>query len=163
MATLTSHGCTYSVNHCQCSEREQERGSKSRRYSRRKMSRAIHSTSEAPGAIGPYSQAVSTTGRTIFVSGQIGVKPGGSALEEGVEAQTNQALNNMAAILAAAGSTMANVVKTTVLLKDLNDFDRVNAVYATFFPADPPARACFEVARLPKDAQIEIEAIALAP
>ena len=124
--------------------------------------KTVHATAEAPGALGPYSQATSAPAgsRPLFVSGQLGLKPGATSLEEGVEAQTAQAMANMGAILNTAGSSFSNVLKTTVLLADLADFDAVNKVYATFFAHDPPARACFQVARLPKDARVEIEAVA---
>lgn len=117
-------------------------------------------TGEAPGAIGPYSQGIAAGG-LVFVSGQIGADPGGT-VADGVEAQARRALQNVAAVLEAAGSSMAQVVKTTVFLKDMNQFAAMNAVYATFFPDPAPARSTVEVARLPRDVLVEVEAIALA-
>lgn len=122
----------------------------------------VITTNNAPGAIGPYSQAIKGNG-LVFVSGQLPVVPStGVFAEGGVAEQTRQSLENVKAILTAAGCTLDDVVKTTVLIKDMNDFAAVNAVYAEYFTKDCPARACFEVARLPKDALVEIEAIALA-
>ena len=118
-------------------------------------------TKEAPGAIGPYSQAIKANG-FLFVSGQLPVVPAtGQFAEGGVSGQTRQSLENVKAILAAAGCTLADVVKTTVFIKDMNDFGAVNTAYAEYFTQDCPARACFEVARLPKDALVEIEVIAV--
>ena len=121
----------------------------------------VVSTSKAPGAIGPYSQAIKANG-FIFVSGQLPVVPAtGEFAAGGIAAQTKQSLENVQAILAEAGCSLADVVKTTVLIKDMNDFAAMNSVYAEYFTKDCPARACFEVARLPKDAMVEIEAIAV--
>lgn len=121
----------------------------------------IINTENAPGAIGPYSQAVKV-GSTIYVSGQLPVVPSTGAFADGeIGGQTRQSLENVKAILKAAGYTLDQVVKTTVLIKDMNDFAAMNAVYAEYFTKDCPARACFEVARLPKDALVEIEAIAV--
>ena len=121
------------------------------------------STDKAPAAIGPYSQAV-RAGNLLFVSGQLPVDPASGAFAgESVAEQTRQSLNNVGAILAAAGLTPADVVKTTVFLKDMDAFAEMNGVYAEFFPAEPPARACVEAARLPKDALVEIEAVAVFP
>ena len=118
-------------------------------------------TQNAPAAIGPYSQGVDA-GSIVFVSGQLPVDPStGAFAEGGIAEQTNQSLTNIQAILAEAGLTMDNVVKTTVFLKDMNDFAALNQVYATFFTTNPPARSAVEVARLPKDARLEIEAIAV--
>lgn len=118
-------------------------------------------TQNAPAAIGPYSQGVDA-GSIVFVSGQLPVDPStGAFAEGGIAEQTNQSLTNIQAILAEAGLTMDNVVKTTVFLKDMNDFAAMNQVYATFFTTNPPARSAVEVARLPKDARLEIEAIAV--
>ena len=117
-------------------------------------------TDKAPGAIGPYSQAIDC-GPFLFASGQIPINPATGAIPEGITAQTRQSLANVKAILEAAGLTMDNVVKTTVYLADMNDFAAMNEVYATFFPGNPPARSAVEVARLPKDAMVEIEAIAV--
>ena len=120
----------------------------------------VISTNEAPGAIGPYSQAIKANG-FLFVSGQLPVVPAtGQFAEGGVSGQTRQSLENVKAILAAAGCTLDDVVKTTVFNKDMNDFGVVNTAYAEYFTHDCPARACFEVARLPKDALVEIEVIA---
>ena len=119
----------------------------------------IHSTN-APAAIGPYSQAI-RTGQFIFASGQLGLDPQTGKLQEGVEAQTRQALANIQALLAAAGSTPAHVVKTTIFLADLADFARVNALYSEVFQHEPPARSTIQVAALPLGALVEIEVIAL--
>jgi len=122
--------------------------------------KALH-TDEAPSAVGPYSQAVRVD-RTLYISGQIGFDPKTmKCVEGGVEAETHQVLKNMGAILENAGLDFSNVVKTTVLVQSMDDFAKVNAVYATYFKEPYPARACFEVARLPKDVNVEIEAIAV--
>jgi 2-iminobutanoate/2-iminopropanoate deaminase len=121
------------------------------------------STKNAPAAIGPYSQAV-RAGNLLFVSGQLPADPASGAFTgESVTEQTRQSITNIGAILAAAGLSLMDVVKTTVFLKDMNTFGEMNGVYAEFFPAEPPARACVEVARLPKDALVEIEAVAVFP
>jgi 2-iminobutanoate/2-iminopropanoate deaminase len=122
------------------------------------MKRIITSP-DAPAAVGPYSQAVAFSG-FLFLSGQIPLDAAGKMLEGDVAAQTERVLNNIAAILRAAGSGLEKVVKTTVYLKDMNDFARMNEVYARFFSSEQPARATVEVARLPKDVRVEIEAIA---
>jgi len=128
------------------------------------MQRTIVSTSGAPGAIGPYSQAVVVQGSLVYTAGQIAIQPAtGELLAGDTGQQTKQALENLKAILEAAGTTLASVVKTTVFLKDMGDFAAMNAVYATYFPSAPPARSAVEVARLPKDARVEIEAIAVLP
>ena len=119
----------------------------------------IISTDRAPAAIGPYSQAI-TLGGLIITSGQLPLDPATGAFPEGIQAQTRQSLTNVKAILEEAGSGMDKVVKTTVFLSDMNNFGAMNEVYATFFPGNPPARSAVEVARLPKDALVEIEAIA---
>ena len=120
----------------------------------------ILNTANAPAAIGPYSQGVQCC-NMVFVSGQLPFVPETGALLEGsVGEMTVQSMKNIEAILAEAGCTLKDVVKTTIFLKDLNDFAEVNAAYATFFPANPPARACVQVAKLPRDAKVEIEAIA---
>jgi len=126
------------------------------------MRRTI-STKHAPAAIGPYSQAVACTPREmVFCSGQIALDPAtASIVEGGVEAQTEQVLKNLGAVLEAAGCSFADVVRTTVFLKDMNDFAAVNAIYATRFSEEPPARAAVEVARLPRDVLVEIDAIAI--
>ena len=119
-------------------------------------------TKNAPAAIGPYSQGVQACGSMVFVSGQLPFIPETGALLEGtVGEMTMQCMKNIEAILAAAGCTLQDVVKTTIFLKDLNDFAEVNGAYATFFPSNPPARACVQVARLPRDTRVEIEAIAV--
>ena len=120
----------------------------------------ILNTVNAPAAIGPYSQGVQCC-NMVFVSGQLPFVPETGALLEGsVGEMTVQSMKNIEAILAEAGCTLKDVVKTTIFLKDLNDFAEVNAAYATFFPENPPARACVQVATLPRDAKVEIEAIA---
>lgn len=121
--------------------------------------REIISTTAAPAAIGPYSQAV-RTGDFVFTSGQIGLDPTTGALVEGVEAQTRQVLHNLAAVLAAAGAGFADVIKTTIFLADMGDFQTVNMIYASVFAADPPARSTVQVAALPRHALVEIEAVA---
>lgn len=120
----------------------------------------IISTPNAPAAIGPYSQAVAVNG-FLFASGQIPLDPETQQVVAGtVEVQTGRVLNNISAILEAAGSGLAKVVKTTVFLKDMNDFAAMNGVYAKYFAVNPPARSTVEVARLPKDVRVEIEVIA---
>ena len=118
------------------------------------------STDRAPAAIGPYSQAVGIGG-LVFTSGQIPLLPDGSLVATEVEAQTRQVLANLRAVLEAAGSSMEHVLKCTVFLANMDDFAAVNAVYAEAFPSDPPARSAVEVARLPRDVLVEIEAVAL--
>lgn len=121
----------------------------------------IIATDQAPAAIGPYSQGVRSSGGFIFASGQIPIDPAtGEIVAGGINAQTTQVMKNLEAILAAEGSTFADVIKTTVYLKDLNDFVAVNTIYAKYFPENPPARVCVEVAALPKGALIEIDLIA---
>lgn len=121
----------------------------------------IVSTENAPGAIGPYSQAVKT-GNLIFCSGQIPIDPNtGEFVSDEVAAQTEQVLKNLSAVLEAAGSHLNDVVKTTVFLSDMNDFAAMNEVYGQFFNENKPARATVEAARLPRDARVEIECIAL--
>ena len=120
----------------------------------------ILNTTNAPAAIGPYSQGVQCCSM-VFVSGQLPFVPvTGELLDGAVGEMTVQCMKNIEAILAEAGCTLKDVVKTTIFLKDLNDFAEVNAAYATFFPENPPARACVQVAKLPRDAKVEIEAIA---
>ncbi|MEI2400033.1 RidA family protein [Paenibacillus sp. FSL R10-2199] len=123
------------------------------------MSKKQVATSKAPGAIGPYSQAI-ITGNWVYTSGQLGMDPETAALADNVQEQARQSLSNVKAILEEAGASMEHVVKTTVYLKDMNDFAAVNEVYATFFTEPYPARSAVEVARLPKDALVEIEAVA---
>lgn len=124
--------------------------------------RTIVATSSAPGAIGPYSQAVKA-GNLVFCSGQIALDPATGELVGGddVAAQTKQAMTNLEAVLAAAGASLATVVRTTIFLSDMNDFAAVNAVYGERVGAAPPARVTVEVSRLPLDVKVEIDAIAL--
>jgi 2-iminobutanoate/2-iminopropanoate deaminase len=118
-------------------------------------------TEKAPKAIGPYSQAIRTKSM-VFTAGQAGLDPAtGELVEGGIEAQTRQTLTNLKHVLEASDSALNYVVKTTVFLKDMNDFPRMNAVYAGFFPKDPPARSTVAVAALPKGALVEIEVVAL--
>lgn len=120
----------------------------------------VLSTPNAPAAIGPYSQGIQA-GNMVFVSGQLPIVPEtGKLLEGTVGEQTKQSLRNIENVLKEAGCTMQDVVKTAIFLRDMNDFAEVNAAYATFFQENPPARSCVQVARLPKDADLEIEAIA---
>ncbi len=120
-------------------------------------------TAQAPAAVGPYSQAIHvTTTQTVYTAGQLGMDPQtGNLVEGGVAAQTRQALHNLQAILETAGASMRQVVKTVVFLKNMDDFAAMNKVYADFFPEQPPARSTIEVARLPKNGLVEIEAVAV--
>ncbi len=119
------------------------------------------STENAPKAIGPYSQGIKA-GNLIFTSGQIPVNPASGTVDsEDVEKQTRQVLINLKNVLEAAGASLSDVVKTTVFIKNMNDFARINSVYEEYFKAPYPARSCVEVARLPKDVLIEIEAVAV--
>ncbi len=119
------------------------------------------STEKAPGAIGPYSQAVKT-GNMIFCSGQIPIDPTtGEFVSNNVAEQTHQVLTNLSAVLEAAGASLNNVVKTTVFLADMNDFTAMNEIYAEFFSDNKPARATVQAARLPRDARVEIDCIAV--
>jgi len=122
----------------------------------------VIATTTAPGAIGPYSQAVATgAGRLLFLSGQIPLDPRtGELLKGTIEEETAQVMRNLAAVLAAGGAGFQHVVKTTIFLTDLADFARVNGVYGAHFPANPPARATVQVAGLPRGARVEIDAIA---
>lgn len=124
------------------------------------MDRKTVYTPNAPAAIGPYSQAIAV-GNVLYTSGQLGIDPKTGELCSGVEAQTRQSLMNLSAILQSNGMSLANIVKTTVFVSDLNDFAAVNAVYQTFFNDDCPARSCVEVAALPKGGLVEIECIAV--
>jgi 2-iminobutanoate/2-iminopropanoate deaminase len=125
------------------------------------MQRERITTTDAPGAIGPYSQGIAS-GALVFCSGQVALDPVTGALVEGdVRAQTRRALENLSGVLNAAGSSLAQVVKTTVFLVSMADFTAMNEVYAEFFPGDPPARSTIAVADLPKNARVEIEAIAV--
>jgi 2-iminobutanoate/2-iminopropanoate deaminase len=124
------------------------------------LNRTVIHTEHAPAAVGPYSQAVKI-GNLVFISGQLGLVPATGKLIEGVEAQTRQALDNLQAVLEAAGSSVEQIVKTTIFLTDMGDFTTVNAIYGETFSAAPPARSTVEVAALPLGGQVEIEAIAL--
>lgn len=123
------------------------------------MTRQAISTSGAPGALGPYSQAIAS-GDLVFCSGQLGLEPTTGELADGVEAQADRAMRNLAAVLDAAGCTFADVVKTTIFLADMGDFTTVNGVYGRYVPDPPPARSTVQVAALPKGGRVEIEAIA---
>lgn len=118
------------------------------------------STEQAPKALGPYSQAIDSNG-TVYCSGQIPINPESGDIDaKDIAGQTRQAIQNLSAVLEKAGTSLAKVVKTTVFMADLNDFAVMNAVYAQMFGDNKPARACVQIARLPKDAKVEIEAIA---
>lgn len=117
-------------------------------------------TDKAPAAIGPYSQAIEVNGM-VYTSGVIPAVPSTGEIPEGSKEQAKQALTNLSNLLEAAGTSMDNVIKTTVFIKEMDDFGTINEVYATFFKGDYPARSCVEVARLPKDVMLEIEAIAI--
>lgn len=126
------------------------------------MSKQVVSTDKAPGAVGPYSQAIVANGM-VFTAGQVPLVPGTKALVEGgIQEQTRQVFANLQAVLEAAGTSLEKAVKTTVFLKDMNDFAAMNEVYATYFTGAPPARSTVQVAKLPLDALVEIEVIALA-
>lgn len=120
----------------------------------------VISTENAPAAIGPYSQAIEVNGM-VYTSGVIPVVPSTGEIPEGSKEQAKQALTNLSNLLEAAGTSMDNVIKTTVFIKEMDDFGAINEVYATFFKGDYSARSCVEVARLPKDVMLEIEAIAI--
>lgn len=125
------------------------------------MEKITIQTNQAPAAIGPYSQAV-RVGNLVFTSGQLPVNPATGELVTGdIQEETRQCLENVKAILEAAGTSLENAVKLTVFIKDMDQFGKINEVYGTYFPKDKPARSCVEVARLPKDANVEIEAIAV--
>jgi len=124
------------------------------------MQREVVLTDDAPAPVGPYSQAI-VAGGLVFVAGQIPIEPATGEMPDGIAEQTRLALRNVAAVLDAAGASLADVVKTTVFLQNLDDFAAMNAAYAEVFTDLPPARACVEAARLPKGALIEIEAIAV--
>ncbi len=119
----------------------------------------IIATDKAPAAIGPYSQAICTD-CLVFTSGQLPIDPTTGEMPADIEGQTEQSLKNVQAVLEAAGSDLSKAVKVTVFLQDIKDFAKVNEIYATFFDTDPPCRSAFQVAHLPKDALVEIEAIA---
>jgi 2-iminobutanoate/2-iminopropanoate deaminase len=123
----------------------------------------IVETDKAPGAIGPYSQAVGYNG-LLFCSGQIAIDPDtGEVIEGGVEAETARVMANLSAVLDARGLDFHHVIRTTIYLKNMSDFNKVNAIYGRFFDQSPPARACVEVSRLPKDVLVEIDMIAAVP
>ena len=124
------------------------------------MPRTVVATANAPQAIGPYSQAI-TLDNLVFCSGQIPLTPAGTLAEGDITGQTRQVLTNLQAVLQAAGSSLGNVLKTTVFLADMNEFAAMNAVYAEFFAGEPPARSTVQVSRLPRDVRVEIEAIAV--
>jgi 2-iminobutanoate/2-iminopropanoate deaminase len=127
------------------------------------MASSIVLTTDAPAPIGPYSQGLLARGTYLFTAGQVAIDPKTGQLVAGdIKVQTRQVLTNLLAILSKGGSSPGQVVKTTVFLKDMNDFAGMNEVYAQFFPKNPPARSTVEVSRLPKDAKVEIDAIALA-
>jgi 2-iminobutanoate/2-iminopropanoate deaminase len=124
------------------------------------MEHQVISTEQAPKAIGPYSQAI-RVGDFVFCAGQAGLEPAtGNLVQGGIEAETRRVLQNLSAVLQAAGSSLSRVVKTTVFLTNMDDFQKMNAVYAEFFPANPPARSTVQVSRLPKNACVEIEVVA---
>lgn len=120
----------------------------------------VISTNQAPAAIGPYSQAIEVNGM-VYTSGQIPVNPATGEIPEGIKEQAEQVMKNVKNLLEAAGTNMSKVVKTTVFIKDMNDFTAINEIYAAYFEGDCPARSCVEVARLPKDVLMEMEAIAI--
>jgi len=123
------------------------------------MSKQIVNTNKAPGVIGPFNQGV-IAGNLLFTSGQLPMHPATGNVPEGIEAQTVQVLENLKAIVEAAGASLENVVKTTVYLQRMSDFATVNRIYATYFRENAPARACVEVSKMAKDALVEIDAIA---
>jgi 2-iminobutanoate/2-iminopropanoate deaminase len=126
------------------------------------MSKTIVNTKQAPAAIGPYSQAVVATRGFVYTSGQIAIDPAtGNLIAGGIAEQTEQVLKNIKAVLEAAGSDLQHVLKTTVFMKDLSEFTAMNEAYGKFFQDAPPARSTVEVSRLPRDARVEIEAVAL--
>ena len=120
----------------------------------------VISTTNAPAAIGPYSQAIEVNGM-VFASGQIPVNPANGEIPEGIEAQAEQVMKNVKNLLEAAGTSVDQVVKTGVFIKNMDDFATINGIYAKYFAKDCPARSCVEVARLPKDVLLEMEAIAV--
>ena len=125
------------------------------------MNKSAIATTKAPGAIGPYSQGI-TIGELVYTSGQLPINVETGAMPETLEEQTKQSLENVKAILEQSGSSMDKVIKTTVFLSDMNDFAKMNEIYSSFFTEPYPARSAVQVARLPKDAKVEIEVIALA-
>lgn len=124
------------------------------------MTKTVINAEKAPAAVGPYVHAIKA-GETIYTSGQLGLDPVSGELPEGIEAQTEQALKNLGAVLEAAGVSYQNVVKTTVFLADMDDFAVVNGIYAKYFTGDAPARSCVQAAKLPKGGLVEIEAVAV--
>ncbi len=124
------------------------------------MKKEIIMAQNAPAAVGPYVHAVKA-GDLIFTSGQLGLNPESGTLPEGVEAQTEQAIKNLDCVLKAAGYSLSDVVKTTVFLADINDFGKVNEIYAKYFTGETPARSCVQVAALPKNGLVEIECVAV--
>ncbi|MCI8416298.1 MAG: RidA family protein [Lachnospiraceae bacterium] len=125
------------------------------------MAKEVIFTDKAPAAVGPYIQAAKVNG-TVYCSGQLGLVPETGVLAEGVEAQAHQAMKNMGAVLAAAGSDYSKVIKTTIFLADMHDFALVNGIYESYFQGAFPARSCVEVAKLPKGGLVEVECIAEA-
>ena len=125
------------------------------------MTRETLSTSNAPGAIGPYSQAVKASGSFLFLSGQIPLTPGGELIKGDVREQTAQCMKNISEVLEAAGLSLANVVKTTIFLSSMDHFAAVNETYGSFFRSEPPARSTVAVAGLPRGVDVEIESIAV--
>jgi 2-iminobutanoate/2-iminopropanoate deaminase len=127
------------------------------------VNKQIVATDKAPAAVGPYSQGV-RAGNLVFTAGQLGIVPGTKEFAgPDIESQTRQALENLGAVLEAAGSGLEHVLKTTVFLQDIGEFTRMNAVYAEFFPENPPGRSAVQVAALPLGGRVEIEAVALLP
>jgi len=126
------------------------------------VGKSVIATDKAPKALGPYSQAI-RVGNTLYLSGMVGIDPKTGDLKSGIEGQTQQSLENIKSILNAAGGKLSDVVKATVLLKSMSDYATVNGIYAKYFPTQPPARACFAVAGLPKDSLVEIECVAYLP
>lgn len=122
--------------------------------------RTVVAPPKAPKAVGPYSQGI-VAGNLVFTSGQLPLNPETNTMPAGIEAQTRQSLDNVKAVLEAGGSSLDKAVKVVIFVKDLNDFGKVNEIYGTYFTKNPPARSCVQVARIPKDALIEIEAIGL--
>ena len=128
------------------------------------MDQTVIATPKAPGAIGPYSQGIVTAQGVVYTAGQIPIDPAtGQIVAGGIKEQTARVMENLSAILAAAGTGMEHVVKTTVFLADMNEFAAMNEVYARSFPLNPPARSTVQVSRLPRDVRVEIEVIALLP
>jgi 2-iminobutanoate/2-iminopropanoate deaminase len=124
------------------------------------MEKEIISTSYAPAAVGPYSQAIKV-GNILYLSGQLGLDPDTGTLLEGLEAQTHRSMKNIEAVLKTVDANFNNIVKTTIFITDINDFTKVNEIYASYFDTDPPARSCVEVSALPKGGLVEIESIAV--